>query len=205
MSDRLRCEITANICGTDTWAAGNGCRCRNCVRYREDLIFRMSQEINELREALKVPPSNIGKIKKELQEIHKQYARLLDGAKDFLFEVYRKSNTKQDLDDFNGLVGSHRDAYHEKHLSDERIDIKIAGLEDREWNVIDEEFGTLPEPGDLVVWKISTDTPDAHYPIIIHEGFEYRIELYGCKLNSLPLRAVEWLLLYPARPEGKNS
>ena len=33
----LRCEVTKNLCGTDTWPAGrpgNDCRCLGCQRYR---------------------------------------------------------------------------------------------------------------------------------------------------------------------------
>lgn len=29
----LRCTITANLCGTDTWAAGQPCKCPSCTIY----------------------------------------------------------------------------------------------------------------------------------------------------------------------------
>lgn len=29
----LRCEITRNLCGTDTWAVGKPCQCAACVAW----------------------------------------------------------------------------------------------------------------------------------------------------------------------------
>lgn len=29
----LKCEVTRNECGTDTWAANDPCKCSACVRY----------------------------------------------------------------------------------------------------------------------------------------------------------------------------
>jgi len=29
----LRCEVTGNTCGTDTWKVGCPCICENCRRY----------------------------------------------------------------------------------------------------------------------------------------------------------------------------
>lgn len=33
----LRCLVTGNICGTDTWAAGHDCACENCKRWLQCL------------------------------------------------------------------------------------------------------------------------------------------------------------------------
>ena len=31
--DRLRCEVTENLCGTDTWEVGHPCQCECCQEY----------------------------------------------------------------------------------------------------------------------------------------------------------------------------
>ncbi len=33
MERTLRCEITKNPCGTDTWPIGSVCVCKNCTKY----------------------------------------------------------------------------------------------------------------------------------------------------------------------------
>ena len=36
MEEELRCEITGNLCGTDTWSEGCPCICVNCIKWLED-------------------------------------------------------------------------------------------------------------------------------------------------------------------------
>lgn len=35
----LRCEITGNPCGTDTWEINHPCKCKNCQEYLKGLEF----------------------------------------------------------------------------------------------------------------------------------------------------------------------
>lgn len=35
----LRCLVTTNPCGTDTWAVGHNCQCANCREYVEGLLL----------------------------------------------------------------------------------------------------------------------------------------------------------------------
>lgn len=35
--DILRCEITGNPCGSDTWEINHPCQCKNCKKYVEEL------------------------------------------------------------------------------------------------------------------------------------------------------------------------
>ena len=44
----LRCEITANLCGTDTWEINHPCTCGPCQRWLSD------HPQKELREAIEV-------------------------------------------------------------------------------------------------------------------------------------------------------
>jgi hypothetical protein len=39
----LKCEITGNPCGTDTWEVNHPCTCKNCTIYLE--LLDMEKEI----------------------------------------------------------------------------------------------------------------------------------------------------------------
>ncbi len=49
--DFLRCLVTKNKCGTDTWAVGQPCQCENCQRW---LRLRASPEADVMERAGKV-------------------------------------------------------------------------------------------------------------------------------------------------------
>lgn len=54
--DTLRCQITRNPCGTDTWAVGKPCRCGHCRLYCVALDLRSQlaaaqAEIAKLKES----------------------------------------------------------------------------------------------------------------------------------------------------------
>jgi len=40
----LRCEITSNPCGTDTWEINHPCECKNCQEYLRGLEFLIIEE-----------------------------------------------------------------------------------------------------------------------------------------------------------------
>jgi len=62
--ERLRCYVTGNECGTDTWADGYPCKCKNC---------RLWLEIDALRTALAAAESQA----KGLEELYDQEQRVL--------------------------------------------------------------------------------------------------------------------------------
>lgn len=41
--EAVRCKITGNPCGTDTWIEGCPCTCENCQRYLLEYQERMSK------------------------------------------------------------------------------------------------------------------------------------------------------------------
>jgi hypothetical protein len=47
----LRCRHSGNPCGTDTWMAGDPCRCESCQYYLEHERFRSALQVAELRAA----------------------------------------------------------------------------------------------------------------------------------------------------------
>ena len=51
MMDRNKCEVTGNICGTDTWPEGQPCLCRNCQEYLlkniEEIPIEYAKVIND--------------------------------------------------------------------------------------------------------------------------------------------------------------
>ena len=47
----LRCEITSNPCGTDTWEINHPCECKNCQLYLKDLAIEIKKgDKNEFRQ-----------------------------------------------------------------------------------------------------------------------------------------------------------
>jgi hypothetical protein len=44
----LRCEITGNPCGTDTWGINHPCQCKNCQVYINDPDFLI--DTNKIKE-----------------------------------------------------------------------------------------------------------------------------------------------------------
>ena len=47
----LRCEITGNPCGTDTWEINYSCQCKNCQLYLKDLAIEIKKgDKNEFRQ-----------------------------------------------------------------------------------------------------------------------------------------------------------
>jgi hypothetical protein len=43
-----RCEITKNICGTDTWTEGKPCLCKNCQKYLIEISKDCPSEFNKV-------------------------------------------------------------------------------------------------------------------------------------------------------------
>ena len=46
--DTLRCVITGNLCGTDTWKDGCPCLCENCKRWLTENQKDMPHEFNKI-------------------------------------------------------------------------------------------------------------------------------------------------------------
>jgi len=52
MSDVMRCLITSNPCGTDSWAMP--CKCKTCQQWILEQLTILTQERDALREAVKI-------------------------------------------------------------------------------------------------------------------------------------------------------
>jgi queuine/archaeosine tRNA-ribosyltransferase len=70
MTERGRCEVTNNPCGTDTWAVGHPCQCSECQKYLADMTDPTSPVAAVLRaEALiAAKQAEIERLRKEVAD-----------------------------------------------------------------------------------------------------------------------------------------
>lgn len=52
-TDLLRCSMSGNPCGTDTWSAGSHCQCNQCTKWVLSQLAALTQERDKLREVVR--------------------------------------------------------------------------------------------------------------------------------------------------------
>jgi len=82
--DTLKCEITGNVCGTDTWIDGHPCKCKNCQAWLQMTKHKIDILDNSIDHIRKRPGMYISDIS-DAQTIFKE---LIDNAVDEVLNNY---------------------------------------------------------------------------------------------------------------------
>ena len=96
MTTELRCRVTNNRCGTDTWAVGKPCQCNSCQHYVTALNAAPVERkaVEALKDALEAiekwtPPMVVSRIDGRTVSMGSEFGS--DGERDYFREVARKA------------------------------------------------------------------------------------------------------------------